>query len=214
MTDYAGFMEVVRARRSVRTFKDDPVPEEMIQQIIAAAKLAPTGNNAQPFEVMVVNDSAVIDDIENIIGEEFRPPFAQKFGSPAMLLPLADPRFCKTFPQGDGVPERILLDSMTLAIDHMYLAIAALGLGSLWKDIPPTASTRIKELLKIPQSFLMPVSMPLGFPDGNDIEPRPKRDIPVHVGTYDQSKYLSDGDIDRIIEDYIRVKVLGNFEAL
>jgi nitroreductase len=186
----------------------------MIQQIIAAAKLAPTGNNAQPFEIMVVNDSAVIDEIENIIGEEFRPPFAQKFGSPAMLLPLADPRFCKTFPQGDGVPERILLDSMTLAIDHMYLAIAALGLGSLWKDIPPAASTRIKELLKIPQGFMMPVSMPLGFLDDNDIEPRPKRDIPVHFGIYDQSKYLSDAEIDQIIEDYIRVKILGNVTAL
>lgn len=214
MTDYAGFMEVVRTRRSVRSFKDDPVPEEMIQQIIAAAKLAPTGNNAQPFEVLAVNDSKVIYEIEDIIGEEFQPSFTQRFGSPAMLLPLADPRFCKTFPQGDGVPERILLDSLTLAIDHMYLAITALGLGSLWKDIPPTASTRIKEKLNIPQDFLMPVSMPLGFADGNDIEPRPKRDIPVHVGTYDQSKYLSNQDIDQIVEEYIRVKVLGNFRAL
>lgn len=214
MTNYAGFMEIAKSRRSVRSFKPDPVPKEMIRQIIEAAKLAPTGNNAQPFEVLVVTDSEVIDEIENIIGEEFRPQFAQKFAAPVMLLPLADPRFCKIFPQGEGVPERILLDSMTLAIDHMYLAIAALGLGSLWKDIPPAASTRIKALLKVPQDFLMPVSMPLGFADGNDIEPRPKRDIPVHIGTYDQSKHLSDKEIGQIIEDYIRVKVLGDFTAL
>ena len=214
MTGYAEFMEVVKSRRSVRSFKSDPVPQAMIEQIMAAAKLAPTGNNAQPFEVLVVNDTSVIDEIETIIGEEFLPPFAQKFGSPAMLLPLADTRFCKTFPQGDGVPERILLDSLTLAIDHMYLAIAALGLGSLWKDIPPTASTRIKDLLKIPQSFMMPVSMPLGFADGNDIEPRPKRDVPVHIGSYDQTKYISDEEIDQIIAEYIRVKVLGDFRAL
>ena len=98
MTDYAGFMDVVKDRRSVRTFKSDPVPQTMIDQIMAAAKLAPTGNNAQPFEVLVVNDSKVICEIEDIIGEEFQPPFTQRFGSPAMLLPLADSRFCKTFP--------------------------------------------------------------------------------------------------------------------
>ena len=96
----------------------------------------------------------------------------------------------------------------------MFLAIAALGLGSVWKDVPPLSAVKIKDLLNIPQIFDVAVAMPLGFPSKDDAEPRPKREITVHFNTYDQTKFMNDEEIDQIITKYCRVKELGKFRVI
>ena len=106
--DYEAFMEVVKNRRSVRIFKSDPVPDEMLNKIVSAASLAPTGNNTQPMEIVVVRNRAIMHEIETIIGTYFLPPMTQRFDAPAMLVVLGDPRLCEGYPQG-FVREGILL---------------------------------------------------------------------------------------------------------
>ncbi len=212
--DYQEFMEVVKSRRSVRAFKPEPVPEEMIAQVVEAAKLAPTGNNTQPLEIVAVTDATLISDIESKLGEAFIPTFAQRFKAPAMIVVLGDPRLCAAFPKGPGVPEKIFHASLCLAIENMFLAIAALGLGSVWKEVPPLSAMKIKDLLKIPQIFDVTVILPLGFPKEDDVEPRPKREIPIHFNTYDETKFKSDEEIDQIMNKYCRVRELGKFRVV
>lgn len=210
---YETFMDVVKSRRSVRAFKPNLVPDEMIGQVVEAAKLAPTGNNTQPLEIVVVKDREVMDAIESAMGEAFIPPLKQRFKAPAMLVVLGDPRFCEAYPQGP-VREMIFHASLCLAIQNMLLAIASLGLGSVWKEVPPLAQVRIKDLLNIPHTLILTVVLPLGFPKKGDPEPRPKRDIPVHVGKYDKKKFKSDEEVREIMKQYTRVKELGTFRAL
>jgi len=193
--DYQGFMEIVKSRRSVRAFKSTPVSDEMINQIIEAAKLAPTGNNTQPLEIVVVKEKSVMYDIESAIGECFIPPMTQRFNAPAMLAVLGDPRLCEGYPQGLTVREHIFHASLCLAIENMFLAMASLELGSVWKEVPPLAAGKIKDLLKIPQLFFLKVVLPLGFPT-KELEPRQKRDIMVHAGGYDEKKFKSDEEIE------------------
>ncbi len=212
--NYTEFMAVVENRRSVRSFKPDPVPREMITRVVEAAKLAPSGNNTQPLEIVAVTDSALMAEIENMMGQAFIPAYTQRFKAPAMLVVLGDPRFCAAYPKGPGVPERIFHASICLAIENMFLAITAQELGSLWKDVAPLSAVKIKDLLKIPQLFQVIVVMPLGFPKKDDIEPRPKRDIPLHFNTYDETKFADDDSIDRIIKQYCRVKELGSIRSL
>ena len=50
--------EAIRERRSIRRFKSDPVPDEMIHQMLEAARLAPSGTNRQPWRFIVVTDAA------------------------------------------------------------------------------------------------------------------------------------------------------------
>ena len=210
--DYEGFMEVVKARKSVRGFKPDSVPEEMINQIVEAAKLAPTGNNTQPFEIVAVKDGTLIQGIESALAEGFIPTLNQRFNAPAMLLVLGDPRFCKAYPQ--GAEDAIFRQSLSLAIGNMLLAITALGLGSVWKCVPPLAQVKIKDLLNIPQIFALEVVLPLGFPKKEEAEARPKRDIALHFDRYDKTKCLSDEQIVEAMNNYCRVKELGIFRAL
>jgi nitroreductase len=58
-------MEAIEKRRSVRNFKPDPVPEEVIKQMIEAARLAPSGSNRQPWRFQVITDRALRERIFN-----------------------------------------------------------------------------------------------------------------------------------------------------
>ena len=211
--DFDALMDVVKNRRSVRVFKKDPVSDEMLEKIFAAAALSPTGNNTQPMEIVVVRDRAIMHEIETIIGEFFLPPMTQRFDAPLMLAVLGDPRLCDGYPQG-FVREGILHSSLCLAVENMFLAIAALGLGSVWKEVPPSAAVRIKALLKIPQVFVLKTILPVGFPAKGHREKRPKRKIPVHHNTYHVAKFKSNEDVDKIMRRYCRVKELGKIRAL
>ncbi len=211
--DYETFMEVVKNRRSVRVFKKDPVPEDMLEKIAEAAALAPTGNNTQPLEVVVVRDKALMHAIETLIGEFFLPPMTQRFDAPAMLLVLGDPRFCAGYPEG-FVREGILHSSLCLAIENMFLAMASLGLGGVWKEVPPSAAVRIKALLKIPQVFILKTILPIGFPGKGSREKRPKRKIPLHLDHYHARKFKSTEEIEALMRKYCRVKELGKVRAL
>lgn len=211
---YDGLMEVVRARKSVRAFKPDPVPEELIHKIIDAAKHAPSGNNTQPIEVVAVIDSALIHDMESKMGENFVPPFVQRFKAPAMLVVLGDPRFREVYPKGTGVRDAIYHASLCLAVENMLLAIAALGLGSVWKHVSPLAAVRIKELLGIPQMLDVEVVLPLGFPKKGQLEPKPKRDISLHLNGYDTDQLKTDEEIKALMKEYCRSTELGKFRML
>jgi len=49
-------LEVITSRRSIRRYTDDPIPDEMIDKILEAARWAPSGENCQPWKLIVVRD--------------------------------------------------------------------------------------------------------------------------------------------------------------
>ena len=51
--DYGEFLRLVQQRRSIRAFTSDPVSDELVDQIIEAARWAPSGANSQPWEFIV-----------------------------------------------------------------------------------------------------------------------------------------------------------------
>ena len=212
--NYNEFMEIVKSRKSVRAFKADPVPEDLIHKIVHAAKFAPSGNNTQPIEIVAVNDAALIHEMESKMGENFIPPFVQRSKAPAMLVVLGDPRFRDVYPKGNGVRDAIYHASLCLAVENMFLAITTLGLGSVWKHVSPLAGVRIKELLDIPQMLDVEVVLPLGFPKEVEAEPKPKRDIPIHINGYDSRNFKSDEEAQSLMKKYCRSVELGMFRML
>jgi len=53
---YNNFLELVKNRRSFRRFKSDPVPKEILEKVLEAARLPPSAGNSQPWEFVVVQD--------------------------------------------------------------------------------------------------------------------------------------------------------------
>jgi len=61
--DYEGFLELVKQRRSIRSFKPEPIPDGDVDKIIEAARWAPSGANSQPWEFIVVKKPELRDRI-------------------------------------------------------------------------------------------------------------------------------------------------------
>ena len=67
--------EAIHQRRSIRNFKPDPVPKEVIRQLLEAARLAPSGSNRQPWRFLVTTDPEERKRLKEIcVGQAFIPP--------------------------------------------------------------------------------------------------------------------------------------------
>lgn len=210
--NYEDFITLIRERRTIRAYKSDPVDDKIINQIIEAGKWAPSGNNTQPFEIVVVKGISLVKQIETSLSQTSEPKWNEHSGAPVMLVVLGDPRFCEAYPKGP-VREEILHSSLSAAIENMLLASTVLGLGgSVWKTVTPYGAIKIKELLEIPQFYIVKALLPLGYPKGNVTAPM-KRDIEVHENRYDISKLKTDDEVAEIIKKYSKIRELNKFRV-
>ncbi len=113
-------LETIRSRRSIRSYKSDPVPRELIEQVLEAGMYAPTGKGMQSPIILAVTDKAVRDKLSamnaKIMGSD-SDPF---YGAPVVLVVLAD----------RSKPNHVY--DGTLVMENLMLAAHSLGLGSCW----------------------------------------------------------------------------------
>ena len=165
--DYEGFLKLVQTRRSIRSFKTDPVPDEYVERIIEAARWAPSGANSQPWEFVIVKDKETKDRIADLVAEQG--PYSRKVeltreedvrfpgmqgpvrepgykNAPVFILLCGDPRTKEAYPlltmltRGDSH----FTSGLASAFLYMTLAATALGLGSQW--VSATGSPFVKPL--------------------------------------------------------------------
>ena len=114
-------IETMLTRKSVKKYKDTPVPRELIDKVVEAGLHAPSGLNKQSPIILVVTDKKVRDELSFF--NAGCDPFARKdpfYGAPVVLVVLAD----------KSVPFRVYDGS--LVMENMLLAAHALGLGACW----------------------------------------------------------------------------------
>jgi nitroreductase len=149
-------MEAIEKRRSVRNFKPDPVPEEVINLMLEAARLAPSGSNRQPWRFQVITDRALREKIFN------EASFGAKHILEAPLMIVCGFELL-TYVKGNRLaPQRSVLEAESddfeslkqfipdaqmntaIAIEHMVLAATAAGVGTCWvQRIRPGQLARI-----------------------------------------------------------------------
>lgn len=59
-------LDAIKGRRSIRCYKEDPIPDELIQKILEAARWAPSGGNIQPWKFIVVRDRILLDLLKKV----------------------------------------------------------------------------------------------------------------------------------------------------
>ena len=221
MTDYEGFLDLVRRRRSIRRFKPDPVPDEMIEKVLEAARWAPSGANAQPWEFLVIRDpetKAKVEDLYRTVHplhyqmeltreERMRHPAAYRpdeippiKDAPALIILLGDPRRKEAYILSalTMFPERNWYSDLANAFLYMHLAARSLGLGSHWISTThhPYVQAMLKQLLGAPKDYMIYDTMALGYPA---YEPRGRtvRDLGslVHYDRYDRAEHPSDEEV-------------------
>jgi nitroreductase len=146
------FSELIHVRRSIRGYKPDPVPQEMLNRILEAARSAPTAANRQPFQIVIVTDPETRAGFKEAYDREWF------WSAPAILVGCVDR--AKAWQRSDGFNAAEV--DLAIVFDHLILAAANEGLGSCW--ICHFNEPKVKELLGIPPNIQVVAMTPLGFP--------------------------------------------------
>jgi nitroreductase len=155
-----GFLELASNRYSVRAYKADPVKEQELQQVLEAARLAPTAANRQAFELLVVRTAGRKEALKRIYGRDW---FVD---APIVICACGLPD--QNWVRRDGKNYNDV--DVAIVMDHLILAAADLGLGTCWIGaFDPDAA---KEVLDLPEGVEPIVFTPLGYPAD---QPRPKK---------------------------------------
>jgi nitroreductase len=153
------FSELISMRYSVRGYKSDPVEDDKLQQVLEAARLAPTANNRQPFRLIVIRTAGREAELKRIYQQEW---FTQ---APLVICACAIPKL--SWVRMDGKPYTDV--DVAIAMDHLILAATALGLGTCWiANFDPDAA---REVLDLPDGVEPVVFTALGYPA---VQPGPK----------------------------------------
>ncbi len=216
------FFKIIMERRSYRAFKADPVPNEYIEQIVEAARWAPSSANSQPWDVVVVTKAEtkalIQESVKRVIAriKELRDfPFLRTFNAhymleaPVQLVICGDPRFkyvSMMHGVDDDVEQFALWGSVSMAIQNMLLTAQALGLGSVvFTNFYPS---EVREILSVPDPLKIICILPIGYPAEMKVPPyRRKKEDFLHREQFDISKKRPDELIEEAHRDPYGVQV-------
>jgi nitroreductase len=160
-------LHAIHTRRSIRQYLDKPVPEELIQKLLAAAMQAPSARNQQPWHFVVIDERKTLVEITT-----FMPNAAMAANAPQAVLVCAD----LTLEKSEGY---WVLDC-SAAVENMLLAAHALGLGAVWCGVYPREPRMqgLRRLIGLPENIMPHNLVVLGYP-GEQVPPedryRPER---------------------------------------
>ena len=166
-------IDTIKKRRSIRKYKDDPVPRDMVEACIEAARHAPSASNVQGWRFFAVEgelkDRLVKEAMGGIVVPNKWARTAPVVVALAMKLNLVTDRLGAKVKDIDYH----LVDA-GIAGEHFVLQAAELGLGTCW--IGWFNKKAVRRLLEIPAGWDIPALITLGFPAE---EPKPKERRPL-----------------------------------
>ena len=171
--------QFLRARRSIRTYKEKPVPKNELLKLIELARYAPTGHNSQSVEWLVLGNRDELKHLSEIIVKWMR-WMLENMSEVALSLQMD--RAVRGWEKGKdtilrGAPVVIVAHaakkdifaptSSTIALSYLELAATSMGLGCCWAGYFNTAATSfppLTEALSLPEGHQCMGSMMVGYP--------------------------------------------------
>jgi nitroreductase len=188
-TDSVGLIEGIVTTRSIRRFRDEPVPPEALRAMLFAATRGPSGSNRQPFRLLVLADGPKAAEAKRLIGGAARAAWAAKRAtdgydrgsgadeeSPKARTARAMQQLVDGF---DRVPVVVLPclvryreatsfegASVYPACQNLLLAARALGYGGVMTGWHDGVEAELRELLAIPDTVFIAGTIIIGKPEG------------------------------------------------
>jgi nitroreductase len=184
--DDIGVFEAIYSQRQFTRYKPDPVPREAIDKIIDAATKAPSGGNKQPWHFIAITERDLIEKVGGLYRDLWlgamgaTPPAGEPpaYTSarylanhmpevPAMILVCADHTMGSVpYAVGEPIERGRYASSLWLAIQNLFLAARALGLGTRITTTHLREEQKVKDWLGIPDHVETLCLTPLGYPRG------------------------------------------------
>jgi nitroreductase len=147
------FIDLINKRYSVRAYKSDPIEKEKLLKVLEAARLAPTANNRQPLQIIVIHTKRKKTKLLSIYQREW-------FVQPPIVICVCGNKGI-AWVRKDG---RSYLDvDAAIVMDYVTLAATDLGLGTCF--IAAFDAVNARKVLSLPDEIEPILFTPLGYPD-------------------------------------------------
>ena len=166
------FIELVQKRKSTRKYSDKPIPDEVLEKCMEAARLAPSACNSQPWKFIIVKATQLK---ERIVRECFNGVYAiNSFVKKANVLVVVVRQKSNYKSQLGGKIRNVDFSLIDIGIscDHLTLQAEELGLGSCW--IGWFKEKSLKKILDISKNDKVDILISLGYPE-EEYQKRKKR---------------------------------------
>ena len=200
--DKVGLLEGLVTTRAIRRYRDEPIPEYVLRDILFAATRAPSGSNRQPFRFIVLTESELAKDAKSLIAkgarslwkekrktDQYEKRSGQDQNSPKARMARTMDSYVENF---EKVPALILpclvryreptpMEGASLypAVQNLLLAARALGYGGVITGFQRLVEIDLKELLGIPEEVFIGCTISLGKPVGRHgpVRRRPMQEL-------------------------------------
>ncbi len=194
--DYQNLLTLLRARRSIRRFREAPVAREDLVRLIEAASWAPSNHNRQPWRFLVLEDRIEIAALAQAVGDRLAAKvaalpalasayagelvhYATFFGqAPVLVVVLHKHPASVSLPLLEGLAHRELVSgeplSVAMAVQNLLLAAHAIGLGTCVLTGPLLVPEALTGRVKLPAGFDWTCLIALGHSDEQPTPPRRK----------------------------------------
>ncbi len=146
-------LEAIHTRRSVRKYQDQPLPEALVRKLLAAAMMAPSARNAQPWQFVVIDDRELLAEYARN-----HPNAAMAKDAPLAVLVCGDVRL--------ELSAGYWPVDCAAAVENLLLAAHALGLGAVWTGVYPREDrmATLRRLCGVPDDVMPHSLIVLGYP--------------------------------------------------
>ena len=152
------FQELIRARRDLRGYKPDPIPEDVLRRILTAGQIAPTAAKLQPFHLIVVTEPEIRARMKAVYDRDWF------YTAPVIVVGCVEPSHAWQRTDGFNAAEM----DLAIVMDHLILAAVEEGLGTCW--VCAFNEAKAKEVLGVPPDVRVLAMTPIGYPSAG---PRP-----------------------------------------
>jgi nitroreductase len=154
-------LEILKKRRSIRAYTDQPVSREILEDIVDFGRLAATAMNDQPWEFVIVTDKAMLKQLPKLTGH------AEFIASSAACILVI------------SKPTDHYLEDTSAASEHILLAAHLYGLGACWVAGEKEGyADSIRQLAGAPDGYRLICLIPMGYPaESPEIEKRSLQDV-------------------------------------
>ncbi len=176
--------DLVRSRRAIRRYQDRPVPDDLLEKLLATAMWAPSAHNRQPWRFAVLTSYAAKDRLARAMGEKLRQDrerdgdpvevierdvsrsYARISGAPVVIvffLSLSDmDRYVDE--RRSGAERQMAVHSVAMAVQNLWLLASAEGLGACWLCAPLFVPDLVQQVLSVPDDWEAQGLLTLGWP--------------------------------------------------
>lgn len=153
-------LQTIHNRRSVRSYKDEPVTPHQLETLAMAGMSAPSAVNRQPWVFIAIDDRAVLDALGSKL------PYARMLlHAPSAIVVCGDMQRAL-----EEWQQEFWIQDCAAATQNILLAAESMGLGAVWTAVYP-ARERIeivKNTLNLPDHIVPLNVIPVGYPSGNE----------------------------------------------